>query len=327
MEIGLISDCINFPSVPLMKIAAFHKLEGNSVELVTNYLKHYDICYISKVFNLNLPKVPQLLYKPKADKYVYGGSGYCIDIENGKEVFHKEKNKPLPDEIEHIYPDYDLYPQFKDIAYGFLTRGCPNNCGFCVVSKKEGLCSHKVADLSEFWNKHKKIKLLDPNILACKDRENLLQQLIKSNAKIDYTQGLDARFIDDDIAKLVCQTKIEMIHFAFDLMKNEEQILKGLKIFAKYCKKGEREKRVYILTNFNTTLQEDYYRVKRVKELGYTPYIMIYQKGTHSQFLTDLARWSNNMYLQRSISFEEYTPRKDGKCCKNLYFNIINKIS
>jgi hypothetical protein len=118
-----------------------------------------------------------------------------------------------------------------------------------------------------------------------------------------------------------------MIHFAFDLMKNEDRILKGLKTFAKYCDKGEREKRIYILTNYNTTLQEDYYRVKRIKELGYSPYITIYRKGTHPQFLTDLQRWSNNMYLQRSTTFEDYIPRKDGKPCKELYREILNKNS
>lgn len=323
MKVGLISDCVNFPSIPVMKLSAFHKKLGDDVELVTNNFESYDICYISKVFNLDLPTIPNLLYRPQADKYIEGGSGYCIEIINNKEVYNKEKDKPLSEEIEHIYPDYELYPQYKNTAYGFLTRGCPNNCPFCVVSKKEGLCSHKVANLSEFWNGQKEIKLCDPNILACKDREDLLKQLVESKAIIDYTQGLDARLIDDDIAKLICQTKIKMIHFAFDLMKNEERILNGLKIFSKYCNKGEREKKVYILTNFDSTLQQDWYRVKRVKELGYTPYVMIYQKGTHPQFLTDLQRWANSMYLQRSVSFEEYIPRKDNKSCKDLYKKII----
>jgi hypothetical protein len=324
MKIGLLSDCINFPSLPLMKISAYHKSLGDNVELVTNFLEHYEICYISKVFNLDLKNIPQLLYRPMADKYEIGGSGFCIEIKDGREVYKKENDKNLPDHIEHIYPDYSLYPQFKDTAYGFLTRGCPNNCPFCVVSKKEGLCSRKVADLSEFWNGQNEVKLLDPNILACKEREVLLKQLINSRAKVDYTQGLDARLIDKDIAQLINQTKIGMVHFAFDLMKNETRILNGLKVFAKYSDKNERNKRVYILTNFDTTLQEDWYRVKKVKELGYSPYVMIYQKGTHPQFLTDLQRWANNMYLQRSTNFEDYVPRKDGKSCQILYRKILN---
>ena len=323
-KIGLLSDCINFPSLPLMKISAYHKKMGDDVKLVNLYFEHFDKLYVSKTFNLpNISKINQLSYLPMADEIIKGGSGYAINIENGKEVFCKEKDSPLPDEIEHIYPDYSLYPEFDNIAYGFLTRGCPNNCVFCVVAKKEGICSRKVADLSEFWNGQHKIKLLDPNILACKDREILLKQLIKSKARVDYTQGLDARFIDDDIAKMVCNTKIEMIHFAFDLMKNEERILKGLKIFAKYCQKGEREKKVYVLTNYNTTLKEDWYRVAKVKELGFTPYLMIYRKGTEPKALTDLQRWCNNMALHRSVNFFDYIPRSDGKSCRELWGKLF----
>lgn len=149
-------------------------------------------------------------------------------------------------------------------------------------------------------------------------------QLIDSKASVNYCQGLDARFIDDDISKLLCQTKIKMVHFAFDLIKNEEKILKGLKIFAKYFNKDDRSKRVYILTNYNSTIQEDYYRTKKVIELGYSPYIMIYQKGTQPQFLTDLARWANSMFLYRSTTFADYTPRTDGKTMKTLHGSIIN---
>lgn len=321
-KIGLMSDIM--PSLPLMKISAYHKSLGDQVKIVDNNLERFDVVYISKVFNLNLPAINQFYYIPQANKTIQGGSGFAIDTKDGREVYTKELDGDLPPEIEQIYPDYSLYGRLvKNIAYGFLTRGCPNNCGFCIVSKKEGLCSRKVADLKDFCQGQNEIKLYDPNILACKDRENLIKQLIESNANIDYVQGLDARLIDDDIAQLICKTKIKMVHFAFDLMRNEERILTGLKIFAKHFKKDERSKRVYILTNYDTTPQEDYYRVQKVKELGYSPYVMIYQKGTHPQFLTDLARWANNMFLQRSTSFDDYTPRKDGIKAGNLYKNIL----
>lgn len=324
-KIGLLSDAVNFPSLPLMKISAYHKSKGDDVKLVTCNLEKFDIVYISKTFNLNLKKIPQLLYLPQSDKYIQGGTGFAFEIVDGKEIYKKELDKPLKEEIENIYPDYSLYPTLtKNIAYGFLTRGCPNNCPFCIVSKKEGLCSKKVSDLNNFWKEQKEIKLLDANILACKDRENLIHQLINSKSIIDYSQGLDARLIDNDSAKLIAQTKIKMIHFAFDLMKNEQQILKGLKLFSKYFDKDAKYKRVYILTNYNTTLEEDYYRVLRVLELGYSPYVMIYQKGSHPQFLTDLSRWSNSMYLNKSINFNDYIPRKDGKSIKELY-NFVKK--
>lgn len=325
-KIGLVADNMNnFPSLPLMKISTFHKSLGDQVKLVDNNLEKFDLCYISKTFNLDLEKISSIPYLPESEKYIFGGSGYAIEKSCGKESYTKKLDINLPEEIENCFPDYSLYPLLtKNTAYGFLTRGCPNNCEFCIVAQKEGLCSKKVADLKAFWNGQSNITLLDANLLACKDRENLINQLIESKANINYCQGLDARFIDDDISKLLCKTKIKMVHFAFDLIKNEDRILKGLKIFAKYFKKDDRSKRVYILTNFNTSVQEDYYRVKKVIELGYSPYVMIYQKGTQPQFLTDLARWANSMFLYRATSFADYSPRKDGKTMKTLYGKIIN---
>lgn len=326
IKIGLISDS-NSPSLPLMKISAYHKSKGHKVKLVDNFFERFDLLYVSKTFNLKLKKIKDLSKLPPSDKIVFGGSGYAIEIINGREVYRKEFDKDLPSEIENIFPDYSLYGSLsKNTACGFLTRGCPNNCSFCIVSKKDGLCSIKVADLSNFWNGQSEIKIFDPNLLASKEREKLLLQLAESKAKIEYTQGLDARFIDDCTASLICKGKIKMVHFAFDLMKNEQQILKGLKIFSKHYKKDDRHKRVYILTNYNTTLEEDLYRVLKVQELGYSPYVMIYQKGTHPRFLTDLSRWANNMFLYKSMDFKDYIPRKDGKNVRQLYPNIFSAI-
>lgn len=246
-------------------------------------------------------------------------------MENGKEVFHSELHENLPTEIEHRYPDYSLFPQYQNTAYGFLTRGCCNNCSFCIVCPKEGNQSVQVADLSEFWNGQREIKLLDPNLLACRNRETLLKELIESGARVDFTQGIDARFITSDIAELINQVKIKTIHFAFDFMKNEKAIIRGLECFKKYYSGSDRNIRCYVLTNYDTSHEEDWYRVRSLIELGYQPYVMIYQKGTHNRFLTDLARWSNSLFLNRAVSFEDYVPRKDGKSCRELYPEILNK--
>lgn len=192
MDVGLWSDSHNFPSLPLMKISAYHKKRGDNVELLDR-LKHYDIVYASKVFSFT-PDIEDYAVV-SCEELIRGGTGYCISVVNGKEVFDRERDKPLHKGIEHIYPDYSLYPEYG-YAVGFLTRGCPRGCGFCVVGSKEGRCSRKVADLDEFYHgEQKEIKLLDPNILACKDHEELLQQLIRSGAWIDFTQGLDIRLI------------------------------------------------------------------------------------------------------------------------------------
>lgn len=325
MKIGLYDmDSHNFPNLPLMKISAWHKAKGDDVEFI-NFFEHYDKVYVSKVFGDEYSK--EDLTCINADEIVYGGTGFAITIENGKEVYHKELDKDLPYEIEHIYPDYSLYPKLtKDTAFGFLTRGCCNDCHFCIVSKKEGRCSTKVADLSEFWNGQKNIKLLDANLLACKDRVELLQQLIDSSASVDFTQGLDARFITKEIAELLKKVKKSNVHFAFDYMKNEKAIVNGLETYKEVCGKiVDRDNAVYILTNYNTTHEEDMFRVNKVRELGFLPYVMIYRKHTAPNITRHLQRWCNNRFLYRSCEFEDYIPHNDGKTIKELFYGDDNK--
>lgn len=313
-------DSHNFPNLALMKISAWHKSQGDIVEWWYPIF-HYDKVYVSKVFGDEYSQISPMSIN--ANEIIYGGTGFAITVEDGKEVFHKDKDKDLSFEIEHIYPDYSLYPEYtKDTAYGFLTRGCPNNCSYCSVSKKEGKCSHKVANLSEFWKGQKHIKLLDPNILACKDRIELLTQLKDSKANIDFTQGLDARFITKEIALLLKDIKKTNVHFAFDFMKNEKAIIKGLKIYADIVGLGARvgDKTVYMLTNYDTTHEQDLYRIQKIEECGFVPDVRIYRKNSAPQITRDLQRWCNNRLIYSSTKWQDYIPRKDGRTIKEIYY-------
>ena len=135
MKISLIDvDAVNnggkpkFPNLALMRLSSFHKAQGDTVEWWWTDFIHYDIVYMSKVFSdAYSPDVPEPL---NADKVIKGGTGYAIHLENGKEVFDKEKHKTLPDEIEKMFPDYSIYPQF-DFAVSMTSRGCPRGCAFC----------------------------------------------------------------------------------------------------------------------------------------------------------------------------------------------------
>ena len=327
MEIGLYDvDGHNFPNLPLMKVSAYHKSKGDNVEFL-NRLKHYDKVYVSKVFGDEYTQIDNTVID--ADEIIYGGTGFAITIEDGKEVYHKDRDKDLPYEIEHMYPDYALYPELtKDKAYGFLTRGCCNNCSFCIVSQKEGICSHKVADLSEWWSGQKEIVLLDANILACKERKQLLQQLTDSQAKVDFTQGLDARFITPEVAEMLSKIKTKIWHFAFDFMKNERQIIEGLQTFVDVVKPNNRNAMVYMLTNYDTTIEQDLYRIEAIRQVGLLPDVRIYRKNSlpKRHILRDMQRWCNNRFLYMSCSnFMEYVPRTDGRTIKEIYFSGGNQ--
>lgn len=324
MNIGLIDvDSHNFPNLALMKISAYHKAKGDNVEWCIP-LAYYDIVYVSKVFGDEYSEMDMTAIQ--ADKIVYGGTGFAISIIDGKEVFEPTQDPELPYEIEHCYPDYSLYPKLtKNTAYGFLTRGCPNNCAFCHVCKKEGLVSRKVADLNEWWNGQKNIVLLDPNILACKQHLELLEQLAQSGATVDFCQGLDARFITEKNLEVLNRIKIKALHFAFDFMKNEKRIIKGLNLAKQKLKTNDRNSIVYMLTNFDTTTKEDLHRMSLIQKAGYLPDIRIYRKESlpKRHILRDLQRWCNNRFIYKSCNFFDYAPRVDGKPIKEIYADIL----
>lgn len=315
MKIGLIDvDGHNFPNLAIMKISAYHKSLGDQVEWFNGFFE-YDKVYMSKVFTFTDDFDTCI----RAKKVVKGGTGYNLTSQ-------------LPYEIEHQYPDYDLYKSqvyvepeiddanfidgywkeentYKDTAYGFLTRGCPRQCNFCIVSGKEGKTSLKVADLSEFWNGQKNIVLLDPNITACKDWEELFEQLIKSKAYVDFSQGVDARTLTEHKIELFMKLKLKHVHFALDNPKDTKLVIEKLTLLRDMTNWKRGKVSVYVLVNFGSTLEQDLKRIYAIKELGFNPYVMIYDKMNAPKVIKKLGRYVNNKYIfwsDRCKTFDDY---------------------
>lgn len=309
MRIGLIDvDGHRYPNLPLMKLSAWHKEKGDAVvwyePLFHNVGDPFDVVYMSKVFSFS----PDYPYGINCKKLVRGGSGYAIELVNGKEVYNKENDIDLPYEIEHIYPDYSIYPEYtQDTAFGFLTRGCHRKCSFCHVFSKEG-CSHKVADLSEFWRGQKNIVLCDPNILACKEHIVLLQQLVDSKAKVEFNQGIDIRLVNDDNLELLQKIRLDKIHIAYDRYQDKKVIEQKIRMFCRKTGYDRNHGRLmcYILVNYDTSLSQDVERIQFCRDMNISPYPMIYDKKHCDPVYRKLQRWCNNVIFWKVPTFEEY---------------------
>lgn len=296
---------VTFPNLALMKLSAWHKVQGDSVEWMPyGWHEHFDRVYMSKVFSDEYSR--DYPYYIDADEVIRHGSGYAIHIKHGREAYDKAKDPPLPDEVEHIYPDYSIYPQFKDTAYGFLTRGCPRGCEFCHVAGMQGRSVRRVAQLSEFWNGQKNIVLLDPNLSASRECADILGELAGSGAYVDFNQGLDARLMTREKLYALNRVKYRRIHFAWD--RPEDDLRPDYERIAE-CLHGisKRNTTVYVLTNFGSTHRQDLERVMFVRGIGFQPYVMIYRKYTAPLETRQLARWCNSPQIFWSVpTFDDY---------------------
>lgn len=299
MKIGLFDIDSKYHNLALMKLSAYHKSKGHEVEFYQPILKSsYDKIYVSKIFtkrNINEGYIPE--------DCIIGGSGFDL-------------KSRLPVEIEHIRPDYSLY----DLNYslGFTTRGCIRNCKFCIVPEKEGKIKEH-AEVEEFLNPNSNIVvLLDNNFLALPSHIKKLRKYIDKGWRMDFNQGLDARLVNRENAKLLAKIKYkEMIRFAWDDIKDESEIMRGLEFI---IKAGIRPRNitVYVLIGFNTTFEEDLYRIQRLRDIkderGFIKaYVMNYNNTLKSRKYKDFMRWVNNPWIFKSCEWEEYKKQYEKK--------------
>lgn len=309
MKIGLLPiDGYVFPNIPLMKLSAYHKAQGDSVEFINPMYGKYDRVYMSKIFTFS----PDFQYHLRADEIIKGGTGYG------------DFKTVLPKEIEHICPDYSLYA--TDTAYGHLTRGCTNKCSWCVVPQKEGNIRAN-ADIEEFLDGKKKAILLDNNILASDWGLKQIEKIIQLGIRVDFNQGLDARIASEntDIMDILVRVKqIRYIRFACDTKAQIPAIIKCIEYLTT---KGIKPYNifVYVLIKDFTDARE---RLRVLRKYGVTPFAQPYRDfRTGKTLVTEeqarLARWCNRKEIFKSVDFEEY--QKNYKREKNTTHQLIFK--
>lgn len=165
--------------------------------------------------------------------------------------------------------------------------------------------------MSEFWNGQKNIVLSDPNILACSDWKDLLQQLVDSKAYVDFNQGLDIRMMTAEKAEMLSRVKAKKLHFAWDRYEDKTIIQPKFEEFRKVCKIHPHSLEVYVLCGDveRRVRDEDLERIYWLRDNGYAPYVMLFDKDKlpRGHELRKLQRWVNNrMIFWKCERFEDY---------------------
>lgn len=327
MKIGLLDiDChaakkkwgaTIYPNIALCKVSAYHKAQGDEVEWATPF-EHYDVIYRSKIFNFT----PDDTTIYNADKEIRGGTGYDFETK-------------LPQEIDDMQPDLSIYPNVpSDIAYGFLTRGCPNKCKWCVVPRKEGAI-HPYWDVDRVANGKRKIVLMDNNILAAGEYGlQQLRKIIERGYRVDFNQAIDARLVNEENAALLAQIKWldnQRIRFGCDTPGQIEECKRAMEMISGYGFHGQ----FFLYCMLNSDFEESFKRVnywwiweQRVRSSKQGCHVYAYAQPYRDpnnprtaipQWQKDMAGWVNKKAHFVAHSFEEFEPRKGFRCAQ--YFS------
>lgn len=290
MRVSLVDVDSRIPNLALMRASTWHKQRGDEVKLGYDPLfDDPDICYASKMFDFTAE--PQ--YMPDCET-LKGGPGYSLTAK-----------MPFED-YDRIMPDYSLYG--CDYAIGRFTRGCPNRCPWCVVPKMDGNEVRHVADLKDFWQGQKVVRLLDDNIMA--DADEFIRdcgQLSRAGVHVIW-EALDIRLVTDETAQALASVRTEKsIHFAWDGHGQDDAVPKSIETLERNGIKPWRLM-FYVLVGFNTDREYDLHRIYTLRDMGANPFVMPFDKSDRYQ--KDLARWCNNKFIFKSTRrFEDYNDR------------------
>ena len=277
-----------------MKLSAWHKSEGDSVEFADAMFGSYDRVYMSKVFT----------FTPDCSDYypcevVKAGTGY------------RDYTTTLPESIEHMCPDYSLYG--VDEAYGFLTRGCPNHCPWCIVPHKEGSI-RPASPIREFIGNKRRAVLLDNNVLASEWGLMQIEKIVRMGIRVDFNQGLDARRIarTPEIAALLARVKwIRFLRMAYDSRAMQDDVHKAIELLRKH---GVPARRLFFYVLIRDDTEDALGRIRELKALGCQPFAQPYRdfehEGKPSREQWRLAYWCNRKPLFHSVDYEEYRKKR-----------------
>jgi hypothetical protein len=299
------------PNLALMKLAYWHREQGNEVYLErrpqpTMFEPSYDMVYASTIFEWSKPTVARL--RDAFPDALVGGTGTGGDWRTVEEH--------IGEEVYENY-DYSIYPDYH-FSLGFTQRGCRLKCGFCVVPKKEGR-PRSTNSILDIWREGtpRCVVLLDNDFFGQPDGEwrDRLGEIREGGFKVNFNQGINIRMITDVAAEAIASVKYygsdfkaRRVYTAWDNLGQEKVFFKG---FQRLVDAGVSPKHimVYMLIGYapNETMEDVLYRFELLKEAGCLPYPMVY--NNKDRLRKKFQRWVVRRYHE-VVSWDEFAKRR-----------------
>jgi hypothetical protein len=263
-----------YPPLGLLKLASYHRAQGDSVELVRGCSspgKKPGKVYVTSLFTWGWEEVWEAVtyYKSQfpTTEICLGGIYASLMPEHAKLSGADYVHVGLFQETEDLMPAYDLVPGWG-WSIMFASRGCPNHCPYCAVPKLEGELHALKSSAKPFvYPGHKRIIFWDNNILATPNWKSLAQEIMNLGIEADFNQGLDASFVTQEVAETLSKVKMPCIRLSYDYKGKGRYVKRAIELIKSFGIRG-REIFVYVLYNFNDTPDDFFERVRDVLTWG-----------------------------------------------------------
>ncbi len=309
MKVALYDVDSSIPNLALMKLARHHRERGDDVTWFDPlWTAQYDKIYASKVFDFSDGSLLN------SEQMVIGGTGW-------------DKTKALPAEVESLQPDYTLYRYPHNI--GFTMRGCRFRCKFCVVPEKEGQ-PYSNNTIEQIWQQRGSdfVVLLDNDFFGNPDWRERIAEMRKHDLRVSFSQGLNIRIITEEQAKALASVRFrslsgltKQVFFAWDQWgKGTEKLIE--QGYERVTAAGVKphEMAFYVLVGWNTTKEQDLYRINKLHDMGCEVYVMPYNR--EDPYQKALQRW-NNGYAWRNVAWKDFRQAGWNPCQAKSYLEAL----
>lgn len=267
----------------LMRISTLHKLQGDNVKYqkgINHFLEfNPNTIYITSLFSWDIKTVISCIntYKnlyPKANIKV---GGICASLLH-KKIEDETGITPhigIWKELEKLQPDYSLFPNIN-YSIANATKGCIRKCSFCMVH----ILEPEFMEIKNWFDyidlSKERIVFFDNNFTAS-SKEHMLQVLDtcrKLNKTIDFNQAIDCRLFTKELAIAFSKCKIHPLRFSMDFIGTLEPCINAIKLAEE---QGITDLCIYLLYNFNDTLEDFWTRCHALVEVKADIFPMKYQ--------------------------------------------------